>query len=63
MRRHLLGLLQIPAVGQVDGDPRRPEGVAADPGLDPGSLGPPLNHREGVLAVKGTLREDARLPV
>ena len=33
---HHLGLLQGAAVGEIDGDPGRPEGVAADLGRDPG---------------------------
>ena len=30
MRRHLLGLLEIPAIGQVDRDAGRPEDMTAD---------------------------------
>ena len=36
MRRHLLRLLEIPTIGQIDRDPGRPEGVAADFRADPG---------------------------
>ena len=36
VRRHLLGVFQQPAVEQIDGDPGRPERVAAKLGDDPG---------------------------
>jgi hypothetical protein len=36
MRRHLLRLFQIPAIGKVNRDAGRTEDVAADLRLDPG---------------------------
>jgi hypothetical protein len=57
MRRHLLRLLQIPTIGQVNGDPGRPEGVTADFGLDPG-LRAPADHVKGILPVEGIFGED-----
>src|SRR3954452_18472670 len=36
MRRPLLRLLKGAGIAEIDGDPRRSEGVIADPGLDPG---------------------------
>jgi hypothetical protein len=60
MRRHLLRFLQIPAIGQVDGDPGRPEGVAADFRVDPGFLCAPLDHPEGIIPGEGLCRKPAR---
>jgi hypothetical protein len=34
VRRHLLRLVEIPTLGQVDGNPGRPEGVAPDFGFE-----------------------------
>jgi hypothetical protein len=52
VRCHLLRFLQIPAVGQVDGDAGCPEGVVADLSFDAGSLCPPLHHLERVPSFK-----------
>src|SRR3954454_13117904 len=52
MRRHLLRLLQIPAVGQIDRNPGSPECVAPDFGLNPGVSRPPADHVEDILSVK-----------
>lgn|SRR5512147_874603 len=38
MRGHHLRLLEDPAVRQINGDPGRPEAVAADPCREPGCL-------------------------
>jgi hypothetical protein len=51
MGSHLLRLFEVPAIGQVDGDPRRPEGVAADFGLNAGPPSSPADHVEGVLPI------------
>ena len=48
MRRHLLGFLKVPTVGEIDRDAGRPESVTPDLCPDPGRLGPPLNHFECV---------------
>src|ERR1700720_2735123 len=61
VRRHLLRLLQIPAVGQVDGDPGRPESVAADLRLDTRLLRPPLGHPEGIIPRESLRRKPGRL--
>ncbi len=45
---HLLRELQPPAVAEVLGDPRGPEGVAADARSDARSLGTPTHHPENV---------------
>jgi hypothetical protein len=63
MRRHLLRLLQIPAIGQVNGDTGRPEGVATDLGLNPGMSRTPANHMEGILTVERPARKRAGLPI
>lgn len=42
------GVLPRAAVLEVGGDPRRPEGVVVDPGLDPRRLRPPAHHRVGI---------------
>jgi hypothetical protein len=50
MGGHLLCLLQIPAIGQLDGDAGCPEGMAADFRTDPGFSRPSLDHPESIVA-------------
>jgi hypothetical protein len=50
------------AIGQVDGNPGRPEGVAADFRLDPRGLCPPLNHLQSVPPLKRPVTQDLGLP-
>jgi hypothetical protein len=63
MRRHLLRLLKIPAIGQVNRDPGRPEGMAADLRFDPGLARAPADHVEGVFPIQRPLRKRAGFPV
>ena len=63
MGGHVLGLLQIPAIGQVNRDPGRSEGVATDLGFDASGFGAPSDHVEGTPPVKRPFGEHARLPV
>lgn len=57
MVRHLLRDFEPPAVLQVGGDPRCPEGKAADFCLDAGRSGPAANHAVGVLLVECAVGE------
>src|SRR3954454_22497157 len=61
MRYHLLRLLQIPAIGQVNRDPGRSKRVTADFRLDAGLSRAPADHVEGVLPVKRPLWQHATL--
>ena len=63
MRGHLLRLLQIPAIGQVNGDAGCPEGVAAYLGADPGFSRPPLDHPEGIVARERLCSQPAGLEI
>lgn len=45
-----LRLVEDPAVREIDRDPGRPEGMAADLCLNPGCLRLPLDHMERVGA-------------
>jgi hypothetical protein len=52
MRGHHLGFLKRPAVGEMDRDACRPEGMAADLSRDPGRSCPPLDHLGGSFALQ-----------
>jgi hypothetical protein len=52
MRCHLLCFFEIPAISQVNRDPGRPEGVAANFSLNPGLTSTPANHVKGVFTVE-----------
>src|ERR1700730_6668175 len=54
---HRLRLLERPAVLQVDGDPGRPEAVAADERLDARLLGAPADHPPHVRLAHRVLGE------
>jgi hypothetical protein len=60
---HLLRFFQIPAIGQVDGDPGCPEGMAADFGFDPGPPSSPADHVESILPIERPIREYTGLPI
>ena len=62
MRGHHLRLLEHPAVCEINRNPGRPEGVAADLCLNPGRLRPPLNHVECIGAGQRPLGELPRPP-
>jgi len=55
-----IAILDRAAVFEVGGDTGSPEGVAADVRRQPGGLGPPLDHRQGVVTVHGALRNFAK---
>src|SRR5271169_6112787 len=50
MRRHLLGIFEQPPIEQINRDPGCPEGMAAEPGDDPGLQGATDDHPPRVLA-------------
>jgi hypothetical protein len=60
MRSHLLGFLQVSPIGQVNRNPRRPEGVTADLGPNPRLTGSPTDHVEGILPIQETLPQNPR---
>src|SRR5512147_894075 len=62
VRGHYLRLLENSAVCEIDRDPGRPEGVAANLRCDPGYLCPPLNHVKGIGAHERPLGELPRPP-
>src|ERR1700730_19425917 len=55
MCRHLLRFLQIPAIGQVNGDAGCPEGVTADFGLNTGPPRSPADHVDSIFPGERTL--------
>src|SRR4051794_39860537 len=59
MRRHLLRLLEIPAIRQVNSDPCCPEGMTADFGPDPSFSRSPLDHPKGIVPTEGLRCEPA----
>ncbi len=57
----VLGGFEHALVVQVRGAAGRTEGVVADPGLDAGRSGTPLNHSVGVLLPHGVAGENGGL--
>lgn len=62
MRRHPLGNLQLAAVLKIGCDAGRPEGVAADLGLDSGCESSSPNHSSDIGLDQGIGRQLARSP-